>query len=86
MPWIRNQAGRQKFVSDQQYKSMINNKDEITIIPNPTLKDPTKVDPKSTDGEQNIVKLRAEFKAKFGDDVPTNKKNDAAWIASKVLD
>lgn len=85
MPWIRNQGGKTHFVSDNQYKKMIGNEDKIQIISDPTIvKDPREVDPKTTEGEQNIVKLRAEFEKKFGEPVPNNKKNDSAWIASKL--
>lgn len=63
---------------------MVANGDRPTPINDPTIKDPRNVDPKSTDGEQNLTKLRAEFENKFGTPVPSNKKNDAAWIASKL--
>ena len=85
MPWIRNQGGRTHFVSDNHYKKMIGNGDKIEIVSDPTLiKDPRDVDPRTTEGEQNIVKLRAEFEKKHGEPVPNNMKNNATWIASKL--
>lgn len=33
---------------------------------------------------EDIDQLRAEYLAKFGKEVPANKKNDIEWIKSKI--
>ena len=84
MPWIKNQSGRAHFVSDAHYQKMINNKDKIEIIPDPTIKDQREIDPQTDEAGANLAKLRASFKEKFGQEVPVNKKNDASWIQERI--
>jgi hypothetical protein len=82
MPYVRNIHGIVHNVSEIRAREMVE-EDGAVIIPDPTIKDHREVNPKSNEGEANIVKLRAEFEGKFKEPVPNNKKNDAAWIQER---
>jgi hypothetical protein len=83
MPWVKNASGVDFQVSAQRAAEMVK-EDDATIIPDPTIKDPREVDPRSNEAEQNMGKLRAQFKEKYNEEVPNNMKNNATWIASKL--